>query len=503
MLGIGIYFYKKDDTTENYILGGRNLNVWVAAMSAQASDMSGWLLMGLPGLAFFYVMQNASAALSYDGLYEAFWTAIGLVIGTYLNWLIVAKRLRIFTKAYNDSITLPDFFEARFNDKTKILCTASAAFTLVFFAIYTAAQFSAGAKLFLVVFGLEYHPALIVATFVIVSYTFLGGFSAVCWTDLIQGILMFFALIIVPVMAFFRLGGSVGVSSVMQEISSSMGFSQISGSASGALIVSALAWGLGYFGQPHILARFMGIRTPAQVRPARIIASIWVVITLLCAVAVGYLAVPYLFETGGDLNAAAATSENIFITLTNAIFNTTVFGGVVGPVIVGILLTAVLAAIMSTADSQLLVASSSFSGGIYPLFNKNATDKQIMWMSRASVIGITIVAAIIAWNPNSSVFRIVQDAWAGFGAAFGPLILFSIFWKRANYQGAIAGVFSGGLIALLWKPIFAGHPVLGNIYSLLPGFAVSALLIVVVSLATKAPSQEENDKFEKALVSEL
>lgn len=503
MLAIGVYFYRKNRSNSDYILGGRSLNVWVAAMSAQASDMSGWLLMGLPGLAIFYLFKDGTASLSYNGLYEAAWTAIGLALGTYLNWLIVAKRLRVFTKYYNDSITLPDFFENRFNDKTKVLRTISAVFTLIFFAIYTAAQFSAGAKLFLVVFSVEYHTALIIATFVIVSYTFLGGFLAVCWTDLVQGILMFFALIVVPIVAFIQLGGSQGVSSAIHDLSASIGVNEIPGTAGVVLIISALAWGLGYFGQPHILARFMGIKSPAHVRPARIIAMIWVLISLFCAVVIGFLGAPYLFKTGANLNEAGAIPENIFITLSNAIFSTETLGTIAGPIIVGLLMTAVLAAIMSTADSQLLVASSAFSGDIYPQFKKGVTDKESMWVSRISVIAITLVAAVIAWDRDSSVFRIVQDAWAGFGAAFGPLVLFSIFWKRANSAGAIAGVLSGGLVALLWKPLFANVPVLRDVYSLLPGFAISAILIVAVSLATSAPSKEEYTKFDLALKSEL
>ncbi|MBO4898339.1 MAG: sodium/proline symporter PutP [Clostridia bacterium] len=503
MLIIGIVCFRGNKSNADYVLGGRKLGVWQAAMSAQASDMSGWLLMGLPGLAVIYfITKDGAATASYNGLLEAIWTAVGLAIGTYLNWLIVAKRLRKFTQVYDDSITLPEFFEKRFDDKSGIIRFIAAVFILIFFTVYSAAQFAAGAKLFRVLFpNIDYTAALLIGAVIIVSYTFLGGFSAVCKTDLVQGILMFIVLLIVPIVAFSKLGGGAGTSSTVNEIASSLGESSIKGTATFALITSSLAWGLGYFGQPHILARFMGIRDSKEVRPARIIAMIWVIITLACAILVGYLAAPYLLKFKGvtEMPIEAGNAENIFIYMTQSIFTKEALGAIAGPIIIGLFLCAVLAAIMSTADSQLLVASSAFSQDIFTKITKDKKDSFYMWVSRITVVIISLIAILIANDPGSSVFRIVQDAWAGFGAAFGPLVLFSIFWKRTTKAGALSGMVSGGLIALFWKTVFPTS----NIYCLLPGFIVSAILIVVVSLLTKKPSKDIEDKFDKALKADI
>ncbi len=503
MLIIGIICFRDNKSNADYVLGGRKLGVWQTAMSAQASDMSGWLLMGLPGLAVIYfITKDGAATASYDGLLEAIWTAVGLAIGTYLNWLIVAKRLRKFTQVYDDSITLPEFFEKRFDDKSGAIRLIGAIFILIFFTVYSAAQFAAGAKLFRVLFpNIDYTIALLIGAVIIVSYTFLGGFSAVCKTDLVQGILMFIVLLIVPYTAFMQLGGATGTAASVNEIAKSVGGDGIKGTATFALIASSLAWGLGYFGQPHILARFMGIHSSKEVRPARIIAMIWVIITLSCAIIVGYIAAPYLLKLKGvaDMPIEAANKENIFIYMTQSIFTKEALGAIAGPIIIGVFLCAVLAAIMSTADSQLLVASSAFSQDIFTKVTKNKQDSFYMWISRFTVVAISIIAIIIANDPDSSVFRIVQDAWAGFGAAFGPLVLFSIFWKRTTKQGALCGMISGGLIALFWKTVFPTS----NIYCLLPGFIVSAILIVVVSLLTKKPSKEIEDKFDMALKADI
>lgn len=479
MIGIGFYFFRKNRNASDYILGGRNLNPWVAAMSAQASDMSGWLLLGLPGTAY---------AL-FVGTSEAIWTAIGLAIGTYLNWLIVAKRLRKYTSVAGDAITLPQFFENRFRDKSGIIKGIASVFILIFFLFYTASMFSAGAKLFHSVFNIPYTQALLIGAVIIVSYTFLGGFLAVCWTDTIQGILMFAALIITPIIAFQNLGGGQGVAGLMAQIPEQFSFlPMVDGRVNILLLVSSLAWGFGYFGQPHILPRFMAIRSSKEIRPARIIAMVWVIITLGCAILVGML--------GALLYPQLADPESVFITMVGDLFP---------PVITGVLLTAILAAIMSTADSQLLVTSSAVSSDIYGgMINKKASQKSLLWISRITVIVISIIAALlvsvenpaegtIMYKINESVFKLVAFAWAGFGSAFGPIVLFSLFWKRTTKQGALWGIIGGGVTACIWWLNSGG---IFDIYEIVPGFLISSLIIVVVSLLTKLPPEiaEEFDK---------
>jgi sodium/proline symporter len=488
MLAVGIYYSRRNKTQEDYLLGGRSLNPMVTAMSAQASDMSGWLLMGLPGTAFLLLRNN--------GMSEAVWTAIGLAIGTYLNWLILARRLRKHTFVFNDSITIPSYLENRFQDKTKILRTSAALFIIIFFLIYTAAQFSAGAKLFESVFGLDYKFALLIGAVIIVSYTFLGGFLAVCWTDLVQGCLMFVAIIVVVFVALAKTGGMEATNAILAApelagrpivLSDWFGFKTY-----GALgIASALAWGLGYFGQPHIITRFMGIRHSSEIKPARRIAMGWVLISLAFAVFIGVIGKAYLSIHMDASSFAAMDGERVFIELVKSIFT--------GPwlmIIAGILLTAILSAIMSTADSQLLVTSSAVSEDVYrSIFGKDASPKKLMWISRAAVIVVAIIAAIIAADPNSSVFDLVSYAWAGFGATIGPAILLSVFWKRMNASGAIAGVVSGGCTVLIWKNFVAPH---FPLYELLPAFIVSVIFIVVVSLLTKKPDSTIEAKFDKA-----
>lgn len=479
MIGIGFIFYKRNNTVSDYILGGRSLNPWVAAMSAQASDMSGWLLTGLPGLAY------ASAA----GTKEAVWTAIGLLVGTYLNWLFVAKRLRAYTEVASDSITMPTFFQNRFkieNNYIRIIC---ALFILFFFLIYTASMFVAGAKLFSTVFGISYTTALVVGGAVIITYTVLGGFLAVSWTDFIQGILMFAALISVPLIVIFH-DGKVDAGDGLLLVKE--GFTQLGTSSDFSIIVifSALAWGLGYFGQPHILARFMGIRKPSFVRPARIISIVWVVISMIGALMVGMLGKAFFAD------APLADGETVFMTTIQELCP---------PVIEGILLAAILAAIMSTADSQLLVSSSAFAEDIYAAFDKKASTKKLVWISRATVIVISVIALFIGRKPESKVFDLVSYAWAGFGAAFGPAVLFSLFWKRMNKNGVYAGIISGGILAIVFNTLKNMHlsGVWGKIfgvYELLPAFVLSCLFIIVFSLISKAPSQDVLDDFEKAKV---
>jgi len=470
MLGIGIIFYRKTKNLSDYILGGRGLNSWVTAMSAQASDMSGWLLMGLPGYAYI------------AGL-ESFWIAIGLCIGTYLNWKFIAKRLRKYTEYAGNSLTIPDYFENRFKDNSKILRITSALFILIFFLIYTSSGFVAGAKLFSTVFGISYKNGLFIGAFVIISYTFLGGFMAVSWTDFFQGVIMFIAIIIVPIAGINLLGGVKNIYFSIKKINPELlnMFTRVDGSFLSIIsIVSLLAWGLGYFGQPHILARFMAIRSPGKVKKARNIAMIWVVISLFSAVMIGVIGRAYLQIT---LNQAEA--EIIFIVLVNSF---------IIPIAGGLLLAAILAAIMSTADSQLLVTSSAITKDFYKvLFRKKASPRELVWASRSAVIVVAIIAYIIALNPKSSILGLVAYAWAGFGAAFGPIVLISLFWRRMTRKGAIGGILAGGIVVIIWKQLNGG---IFNMYEIVPGFILSTAAIIILSLLDKKPSRDILKEFD-------
>ncbi|HOZ47454.1 MAG TPA: sodium/proline symporter PutP [Candidatus Hydrogenedentes bacterium] len=471
MIAIGVFFYRRTESVSNYFLGDRKLNKWVTALSAQASDMSGWLLLGLPGFAY---LEGLSAA----------WTALGLAVGTYLNWRCVARRLRLYTEAAGNAITLSDYFENRFRDHSKKLRVVSAVFIILFFLIYTASGFVAGGKLFSTVFGISYTHALLIGVVVVVSYTFLGGFNAVCWTDAIQGSLMFFAIAIVPFAATLSLGRSVTWSE-LQSVDPA--FLDLFGSARGVgfgagliAIVSALAWGVGYFGQPHILARFMAIRSAEDITPSRRIAMTWVAIALAAAVAVGMIGRVYL-TTALD----GADSEKVFMLVVADLFPS---------VIAGVLLAAILAAIMSTADSQLLVTASALTEDIYRVFvRKRASDAELVRLSRRTVGAVAAVACLVALNPESSVFDLVAYAWAGFGAAFGPTIVLSLYWRRMNRQGALAGIVVGGVTALIWKHIEGG---LFDLYEIVPGFAFSSVAIVTCSLLTAPPSAEIAAEFD-------
>lgn len=471
MVGVGFFFMSKNNSIGDYILGGRGLNPWVAAMSAQASDMSGWLLTGLPGLAF----------LSVAGTKEAVWTAIGLTVGTYLNWLFVAKRLRAYSEVAEDSLTIPEYFEKRFHDPKGFLKIICAVFILFFFLIYTASMFVAGAKLFSTIFGIPYITALLVGGIVIVSYTVMGGFMAVSWTDLVQGVLMFFALLIVPGMLMF--GNVVDTTAAIEKVVT--GFTQLGTSEDfgGIVIASALAWGLGYFGQPHILARFMGIKKASFVRPARIIAMVWVIISMAGALAVGMAGKAFYVD-------GLADNETIFMMLVRAMFH---------PIVAGVLLSAILAAIMSTADSQLLVTSSAFANDIFYQFNKDAPQKRLLWVSRLTVLFVSAVALMLAANPDSSVFGLVSYAWAGFGAAFGPAVLLSLFWRRMNLKGAYAGIVVGGLGTIVFKYIkqlSSGQGIFA-VYELLPAFIISVIAIIVVTLVTEKPDDKILEQFDR------
>ena len=481
MIMIGVMYAKKNNSSSDFFLGGRKVGPWMTALSAEASDMSGWLLMGLPGLAYL------------GGMKEAFWTALGLVIGTYLNWLIVAKPLRKCTIAFGDSITIPEFLTNRFKDKSKVLSTVSVIFIILFFTIYTASGFVACAKLFNSVFGLPYHVGLVLGTIVILLYTVLGGYLAVCATDFIQGTLMFIACIVAAAVMVVVLGGP---GNAMESVAA---FSQraISGEFGEAMkgkflanqnfgivpIISALAWGLGYFGMPHILVRFMGIRSNKEVALSRRIATIWVVIAFIGTLIVGSLGTVYLPEI---LSPSAA--ETVFSATIQKMF----------PAFIGgIFLCAILAAAMSTADSQLLVASSAFSQDIFKgLIKKDATTKEVLSISRIAVFIIAAVAFVLSLDENSSIFGLVSYAWAGFGATFGPLVLLALFWKGATAKGAIAGLIGGGVTVVAWHNIPATVAPIFGVYEILPAFIVCLVLAVVVSLLDKNKDPQMIAEFE-------
>lgn len=468
MVLIGFKYYNKTSNMSDYILGGRSLGSWVTAMSAQASDMSGWLLLGLPGTAY----------ILYTGTSEAIWTAIGLWLGTYLNWLFVAKRLRKYTQVAGDALTLPDFFEKRFRDEKHIIRSISALFIVIFFLVYTSSQFAAGGKLFATIFDMPYIWGMIIGAVIILAYTALGGFMAVCWTDTIQGAIMFVALAVVPLIAVGNMDGwdavQIRLSSLTPE---SLGFfPEADGRINSMLLASCLGWGLGYFGQPHILVRFMGIQSPDAIRKSRIIAMVWVTVTLGCAILIGVL--------GKAMMPDLADPETVFMKMLTTMFN---------PVIAGLLMTSILAAIMSTASSQLLVTASSVSQDLFALwFKMDENNPKLVWVSRLTVGAVAFVAIIIAFDPASSVFGLVSSAWGGFGAAFGPIILFSLFWKRMTRQGAIAGMLAGGISDIFW---FLKSGGIFDIYEIIPGFIIGCVVLILVSLATK-PTQEMMDEFD-------
>ncbi len=496
MLGIGIYFFYRTRTLSDYVLGGRTLGAWVTAMSAYASDMSGWLLMGLPGLAFA------------TGLSEPFWCALGLVIGSCLNWVFVARRLRNFTEVTGNALTLSEYFERRFEDKTKSLRLLSSFFVIFFFTIYISAQFVAGAKLFETILGFPYWSGLLLMALSLTFYIFLGGYLAVCWTDFFQGMLMFFALIIVPLVALKALGlgyilglgydGGGGLPSAAAWLSSEVSssyfhfFSKADGTLMGGLaIVSLLAWGLGYFGQPHILVRFMGIDQSRMLKKATIIAVTWTFVSMAMAIAVGLVGIFFVKRFGAY---QGFEPERIFILLINATMN---------PFIGGFMLAAILAAAQSTAASQLLVTSSSFVEDILRVFcpekTKKLEDKTLVKINRASVIGVMLIAVVVASDPNSSVLKIVAYAWGGLGAAFGPLIALSLYWPRMTRNGALAGLIVGGITTIVWKNFMSPLGGFWGMYEIIPGVVFSTLGIIMVSLLDSRPSKEILHLFKKAI----
>ena len=495
VIGIGlVYARRANKNSEEYFLGGRSLGPWVTAMSAEASDMSGWLLMGLPGVAY------------WCGLADAFWTALGLAVGTYLNWLIVSKRLRRYSVRAGNAITLPEFFSNRFREKKKVIMLLSAAFILIFFTVYASSCFVTCGKLFSTLFGTSYVSMMIVGALFVLVYTILGGFLAESASDFMQAIVMIVALAVIVTLGTMKAGG---LGAVVENARSIPGFMEFFGLAAPAVneagqqlveagapvfgeaskyglftVCSVMAWGLGYFGMPQVLLRFMAIRHEDELKRSRRIAMVWVVISLGVAVFIGIV--------GRQVFPAAhltkASAENIFITLATSSLP---------PMLAGFVMAGILAATISSSDSYLLIAASAFAKNVFQgVCKKNATDKQVMWVSRITLLALALIGVLIALDENSVIFQIVSFAWAGFGATFGPLMLFSLFWKRTNRAGAIAGMISGAGMVFLWNLVISKLGGVFAIYELLPAFIFSSVCIVVVSLLTKAPSQEIQEDFE-------
>ena len=491
MVAIGIYCSKDNETVGDFYLGGRKMGPLVTAMSAEAADMSSWLLMGLPGLAYI------------AGIAEPAWTAIGLAIGTYVNWLIVAKRIRTYTQEVN-AITLPDFFSLRYKDDKNILMAIAAVVIIVFFVPYTASGFAACGKLFSSIFAIDYHKAMIVSAIVIVAYTVTGGFLAASMTDMIQSVVMSIALIVVVLFGVKVAGGWDAVAANANNMVDYLSLTASHNAETHAVtpygtltIASTLAWGLGYFGMPHILLRFMAIEDREKLKMSRRIATVWVVISMAVAVVIGVV--------GNAVSASGAlqflggnTSETIIVRMADLMGKYGVLMAIIG----GIILSGILSATMSTADAQLLAASSSISENLLRKFFKvELSTKASIKIARAAVVVIAIVAVFLARNPDSSVFRIVSFAWAGFGSAFGPVVLLALFWRRSNKQGALAGMITGGAMVFIWKFGIAPMGGILAIYELLPAFLLALIVNVVVSLATGEPEKEVTDAYDRVMES--
>ncbi len=503
---IGIAFAKKANaSSENYFLGGRTLGPWVTAMSAEASDMSGWLLMGLPGVAY------------WCGVADAAWTAIGLALGTYLNWLIVSKRLRRYSIRANNSITLPEFFSNRFREKNKIIMTLAALFILIFFTVYAASCFVTCGKLFSTLFGMSYQSMVVVGALFVLIYTLLGGFLAESASDFMQSIVMIVALVFVVAMGVIKCGG---FGAVLENAKSIPGFIDFFGLATPVLgegsvqlvesgvpvfgpaadyglltIFSMLAWGLGYFGMPQVLLRFMAIREEGELKRSRRIAMVWVIISLAVAVFIGITGRVIAINNPDVLSGAPlltkSSAENIFIQLSTSFFP---------PIIAGFVMAGILAATISSSDSYLLIAASAVAKNIYHgVAKKNASDKSVMLVTRITLLSIALIAMLLAFDENSVIFQIVSFAWAGFGATFGPLMLFSLFWKRTTKEGAIAGMVTGAAMVFIWKLCISKLGGAFAIYELLPAFIISSIVIFAVSLITPAPSKEIQEDFDSVI----
>jgi sodium/proline symporter len=496
VMTIGIWYARRSNTNlEEYFLAKRRFGPWIAAMSAEASDMSGWLLMGLPGVAYF------------TGLGEAFWTALGLFIGTWINWALVAKRLRAYSQIANNAITLPEFFSKRFHDDKRILLAIAAVISLLFFSIYVGAQFITFGKLFSSIFGVSVAAMVVVGAVIVLFYTLLGGFWAVGFTDLIQGLLMVAALVLVLIFGFAHAGGFSGVARNLQNFPRFLDFFGVAdpqGMSNGVplfgaagtkygfiTIVSIMAWGLGYFGMPQVLVRFMAVRNTATIRSSRNIAVIWCFIAQFAAVSIGLIGraiFPGMFESG-------SAAESIFIRLSQNFFP---------PLLAGVVISGILAASMSSGDSYMLIVSSSLANDIYKgIFKKDAKETTVLWVARIAMLLVTLFGILVAVSGNQSIFRVVSYAWAGLGAAFGPLVLFSLFWKRTTFPAAVAGMVTGGAMVVIWKNAIAKIGGAFAVYELLPAFIISCVVIVVVSLFTEKPSAEIEKEFEAAKVTEF
>ena len=497
VIGIGLYYAKRAGaSSDNYLIGGRSLGPWVTAMGAEASDMSGWLLMGLPGVAYWV------------GLSDAIWTAIGLLIGTYLNWLFVAKRLRGYSVIASDSITIPDFFSNRFKEKKKVISTIAALFILIFFTVYAASCFVTVGKLFSTLFATKYLYMMIAGALFVVFYTFIGGFLAESTSDFMQGVVMFISLVLVLIVGISAAGGISAVINNAKEIPGFLNFFGIAqptlvdgvqqleatgkplfgaaGKYGFLTVISTLSWGLGYFGMPQVLLKFMAIKNPEQLKLSRRVATIWCTISLTAAVAIGIMG-RVLYP---DALLTQSASESIFVLMSTDFFI---------PLFAGFIMAGILAATISSSDSYLLIAASAVSKSIYHgIVKKDANDKQVLTMTRITLLVIAAFAMIVALDENSIIFTVVSFAWAGFGATFGPLMLFSLFWKRVTRAGAIAGMVSGGTMVFVWKLLI--KPIGGafGIYELLPAFIVSCIAIVLTSLLTEKPSAEIEEEFELA-----
>ena len=469
MMAIGVYYYRQTKNMSDYFLGNRKLGAWVTSLSAEASDMSGWMLMGVPGFAYL------------AGL-NAGWIAIGIAIGTWANWHFVAARLRQYTELAGNALTLPEFLQNRFKDTSNLLRIVPAIFILIFFILYTSSGFVAAGKLFETVFGLPFQYAIFLGAGSVVFYTLIGGFLAVSRTDFIQGVMMFFAILIVPICAAMSLGGFGDTISAISAYKATLfqPLTKPDGSTMGAIeLISLLAWGIGYFGQPHILVRFMAIKSTSELPQATRIAMTWVILSLAAAVAIGMVGTVYLTTP-----LEGTDSETVFLLMTNQLFP---------PIIAGLLLSAVLAAIMSTASSQLLVAASAFAQDFYKtLIRKDANQTELVWISRASVLIIASIAVFLGFNPDSFILDMVAYAWAGFGAAFGPVVLMSLFWRRTTRRGVIAGIIVGGVTVLAWKQFE-----LFGLYEIVPGFIFALIAIYLVSKFDNEPDRDILATFDK------
>lgn len=471
MLYIGYYAYRRTSNLTDYMLGGRSLGPAVTALSAGAADMSGWLLMGLPG------------SIYLNGI-SASWIAIGLTIGAYLNWLYVAPRLRTYSQVAKNSITIPVFLENRFKDTTKSLRIVSSLIILIFFTIYVSSGMVSGAVFFESSFGTSYTTGLLIVSGVVITYTLFGGFLAVSWTDFVQGMMMLFALILVPLLAVRYTGGWNNTFTTIESINPDY-FNFFTGTTVLG-IISLAAWGLGYFGQPHIIIRFMAIKNIKEMKNARRIGISWMIFSLIGTMFAGFIGIAFFYE---NPQYSITNSETVFLMLGQILFH---------PLFAGFLLAAVLAAIMSTISSQLIVTSSALTEDLYKLiFKKNATDKHYVFFGRMAVLGVAIIAALLALNPDGSILDLVSYAWAGFGAAFGPVIILALYWRKMTNFGALAGMIGGAITVILWKNINLGE-VLNGVYEIIPGFLINMLLIYIVSKLTYQPNTEIDQEFDES-----